>query len=815
MLKNLLKIAFRNIWKNKIFSLLNIFGLSVGLSASFVIGAIIYYDLTFDKFHEDGDLIYRVTTEFTSPEGNFYNPGVSVPLAQTVEEEVPGVHIVSPFYTNAPYRVQIKETEKVFIEPENVIYCDSNYFQIFDYQWLAGDEKAVLSRPKEVVLSAKRAKQYFPDLAPNEIVGKTLVYNDSIPINITGVIERFKDRSDLIFEEFISIKTLGTNGAKNLMGDDGWNSTNSSSQLFLKVKKNADIASLGKHLSDLANEHQDKETAAFGQGRDFYLQPLSDLHFNPDYGTFDYSRDQASKSVLIGLAFIALFLLLLGCINFVNLNTAQATQRAKEIGIRKTLGSSKKQLIFQFLGETLLLTMAAVIISLFFSSWLLGLFTDFVPQGVNFALFKSPALTVSVIVLMLVLTLLSGFYPALVLSHFKPVSVLKNQILPGNDKGSLRKYLTVFQFTIAQIFIIATFLVGKQINFLMTKDMGFKTDAIAYMRTPFYDLSMDKKLRFIDGIRMIPELKKITLSGNPPASRNTHSMGVVYRDGEKEVRSNLQLLYGDSEYQNLYNLKLLAGRMPLNDTIREYVINKTFLKQLGFKAPQEAVGKLLGEGKDAYPIVGVMEDFYQRSLRTGIKPLALVGDWNRDDYAQFNTVHLSFDVDANGDWTQNISKIEAAWKNVYPDYDFEPKFMDDTIKQFYEQERKTSVLLNWATGLAILISCLGLLGLVIHTTERRTKEIGIRKVLGASLAQLNLLLCKEFLILVGIAFAIAVPIAWWGLSNWLQDFAYKTELSWWIFLLSGVSMLLIALIIISIRTIAASNRNPVKSLRTE
>ncbi|MGB5553547.1 MAG: FtsX-like permease family protein [Flavobacteriaceae bacterium] len=815
MFRNYLKIAFRNIWKNKAFSMINILGLSIGLSASFVIGAMIYFEMTFDKFHSDQELIYRVTTQFTSPEGNYNNSGITVPLAETLKEESPGVEIVSPFFTNSPYKVENKETAKVFMEPENVIYCDDSYFRVFKYKWVAGNENGALKEPNEVILTENRAKIYFPDTPSNEIVGRTLVYNDSIATTITGIVENFKDRSDLIFEEFISVSTLGTDGLKNLLGETSWTMTSSASQLFIKLKPKADANALQKQLTAIAKEHETEEMVDRGQGQNFYLQPLADIHFNGDYGTYDYSRAQASKPVLISLAFVSLFLLLLGCINFINLNTAQATQRAKEIGIRKTLGSSRKQLIYQFLGETMILTLVAAVVSLFLSSWLLQLFSDFMPKGVDFSLFTNPVLIVSVIGLLLVLTLLSGFYPALVLSHFKPISVLKNQILPGSDKGSLRKYLTVFQFTIAQIFIIATLLVGKQLNFLMTKEMGFKTDAIAYVRTPYNDRSMDKKLRFMEEIKAIPQIKEITLAGSPPASRSTHSTAVLYKDGEKEIRSDLQLLYGDFDYLKLYKLKLLAGRTPLNDTIHEYVINKTFMRKLGFKTPDEAVGKLLGEGEFAYPIVGVMDDFYQRSLRTRIEPMALVGDWGRKEYSQFNTLHLSFDTDKSGEWTQNIAKIETAWKNVYPDFEFAPKFMDETIKQFYEQEQNTSVLLKWATGLAILISCLGLLGLVIHTTERRTKEIGIRKVLGASLTQLNLLLCKEFLILVAIAFVIAAPIAWYGLNNWLQDFAYKTELSWWVFAISGVAMLVIALVIMSIRTIAAANRNPVKSLRTE
>ncbi|HET7361148.1 MAG TPA: FtsX-like permease family protein, partial [Salinimicrobium sp.] len=415
----------------------------------------------------------------------------------------------------------------------------------------------------------------------------------------------------------------------------------------------------------------------------------------------------------------------------------------------------------------------------------------------------------------LIVTLLAGFYPALVLSHFKPVSVLKSQVVPGTHKSSLRKSLTVFQFVIAQVFIIATILVGRQIQFMMTEDMGFKTEAIAYVRTPWHDDSMDKRLRFIEEMKNLTQIKNISLGGAPPASNTVHSTITNYYDGKKEIQTNLHLLYGDTSYLNLYNIDLLAGRNLRNDTLREFVINQTFLKRLGFENPQNAIGKSLEYNDELYPIVGVMEDFNQRSLKLGIEPMAFIGNWNQGRYSQFNTIHLLLKTENPGNWPAVISTAEEVWEDIYPGKNFELKFMDETVQQFYEREQKTAKLLNWATGLSVLISCLGLLGLVIHTTERRTKEIGIRKVLGATMKQLNFLLCREFLLLVGLAFLIAAPIAWWGLHNWLQDFASKTELSWWIFLLSGVLMVILALLIMGAKTWATARKNPVKSLRSE
>jgi ABC-type antimicrobial peptide transport system permease subunit len=420
---------------------------------------------------------------------------------------------------------------------------------------------------------------------------------------------------------------------------------------------------------------------------------------------------------------------------------------------------------------------------------------------------------VLIVILLLLVTLLSGFYPALVLSHFKPIYVLKNQVLNGNKKSTLRKSLTVFQFVIAQIFIIATILVGKQMNFLMNKDMGFKTEAIAFVNA-WEDPDLNKRINFMEEIKSLPQVSLASLGWNPPASNSMSATYITYIRDDKEIHTKVELLFGDLNYRKLYDIKLLTGRERLNDTIKEYVINETYSKILGFKNPEDAIGQSLKVNDQFIPIVGVMKDFNQRSLRSVIQPMALVGDRNRSERSQFNTIHFSLQGSSEN-WPDAVTKIETIWKTIYPKSDFELKFVDESVKQFYEQEQKTSVLLKWATGLAILISCLGLLGLVIYTTERRTKEIGIRKVLGASLAQLNFLLCKEFLVLVGIALLIAGPIAWWGLQLWLETFAYKTILSWWVFILSGMAMIGVALVVMSIKTMASARANPVKSLRTE
>ncbi|MBU0695170.1 MAG: ABC transporter permease, partial [Bacteroidetes bacterium] len=812
-----LKIAWRNIWKNKLFSAINIISLSIGISASLIIGMMVYFESTFDTFHKDGELIYRITSDFHNKDGDGYNSGVPVPLIRVAEKGMSHISLFSAFFQAEPSKVENKKGAISFKNPEFVVYADNHYFQLFNYQWLAGTPDIALNEPNEVILTFSRAEKYFPNLTPSQVLGRTLIYNDSTLTKVTGVVADMTQRTDFIFKEFISIKTGFQSELKRDLTSDNWNSTNSSTQLFIKLADKTSEAGVQKQLLSLAKEHESADAKKYGSTRNFHLQPLNDIHFNNNYGNFDFNNSQASKKVLISLVFVAAFLLLLGCINFINLNTAQATQRAKEIGVRKTLGSSKKQLVSQFMGETFLLTFFSALASLILVFLLLKAFSDFLPVGLTFSFLLNPAIIIYLILLILMVSLLSGLYPAFVLTRFKPVAVLKGQMLSGPNKSLVRQSLTVFQFVIAQVFIMSTLLVGKQIHYLLTKDLGFRTDAVAYIRTPWTDQNFNKRELLLQKIRAIPQITEASLGGNAPASTNTHSTGIDYKDGMKEIHAELQLLYGDTNYLKIYHLKLLAGRNLISDTTKEFVINEALMRTLGFKTPQEAIGKmpLDGNSNQNNPIVGVVADFNQRSLRTGIEPMALIGDWSRQLFSQFQFVHISLQKDHPENWSKAIEKVNAAWKEVYPEDNFEYTFVDDAVKRFYQSETKTASLLNWMTGLSIIISCLGLLGLVIYTTEKRTKEIGVRKVLGASVLQLAKLLCFDFLFLVGLAFMIALPIAWWGVNYWMADFAYKTTLSWWLFLGSGLGMMLIALLTMSFKTLKTANINPVKSLRTE
>jgi putative ABC transport system permease protein len=737
-------------------------------------------------------------------------------MAKALKNEATGIDIIAPFYEwDEADKVSIPDAARkepvVFKKQEHAVLADENYFKLLSYQWIAGSPKTSLQKPYQVVLTASNASLYFPRLKTSDVIGKEIVFNDTIRTTVTGIVKDLVENTDFNFKTFVSRATQET----HLMSPEdqnAWGNTNSASQLFVKLSQGVSAAQIEKQVSSIYKKYKKTEPGDNSK-TDHNLQPLSDMHFNTDYGAFDGGR-VAHKPTLYGLLAVAGFLLLLGCINFINLTTAQASQRAKEIGIRKTMGSSRKQLIIQFLNETFLLTLCATILSILITPLLLKVFADFIPEGLHYSM--QPGIIAFLLLLMITVSFLSGFYPALVLSSYKPVLVLKNQIAAGSGRTRniwMRKTLTVFQFVIAQVFIIGTILVSKQISYTLNKDLGFKKDAIVYLRTNYYDTIPSHKFALIEKLKSIPEIAMISLANDPPSINNTWTSTMKYKDGKKELEADVQVKLADTNYIKLFQMKLLAGtNLPYCDTTKALVINEAYAQFLGFKDPHNAIGKNIEWDNKNIPIVGVIANFHQKSLHEPIKPLILT---TRTSQQRSINIALQPQNAAGTAWKSAISKIEKAWKEIYPEDDFECNFLDDTIKKYYTAEQNISKLLMWSTGLAIFISCLGLLGLVTYITNQRTKEIGVRKVIGASITQIISLLSKDFLKLVLIAFVIAVPIAWWGASEWLQNFAYKTDISIWIFILGGFIMFTMALVILCIRTFRAASANPVKSLRTE
>jgi ABC-type antimicrobial peptide transport system permease subunit len=815
MLINYFKIAFRNIWKHKVFSMINIAGLAIGISAALVIYLIIEHDLGFDKFQPGGERIYRVVSEMKFPGQLIKNPGVPSPLPVAMKKDLAGIENISGFQRyNNDIKVKVPvpgtETYKEFRKQNDIIFADDQYFKLIPYVWVTGSPEA-LKEPNTCVLTLSKSTLYFPGIEPESVIGKTLVYDDSVNMTVKGIVKDIQESTDFNFTAFLSYITIPGSNLKENYGWDEWNSVSSSSQAFIKVTPGTSVAVMEKKILEVHQQHakdnKDMDVA-------YKLQPLSDIHFNQDLGTF--GPYTAHMPTLAGLSLVAVFLLLLACINFINLNTAQSGSRAREIGIRKTLGSSRSQLVSQFLGETLIIIVLAAVLSLVLAPLILKIFADFIPSGIHLSLTEKPGMAVFMALLIITMTLLSGFYPSMVLSSFKPIQVMKSSSAGTGSSHRLwlRKTLTVSQFVIAQFLLISTIIVVKQIRFSTNKDMGFNKEAIINLRVPWNVPDSAKKQALYQKLATMPEIQAVAIGGSPPAANGYNTTTMSYMAGSKKYETMVEVKSGDAAYLELYRLPLLAGRYPSSTTgpDKELLINKTFASFLGFKNPADAVGISILKNEQPTPVVGVLADFHTQSTRSAIKPLSFSIEKRRQ--MMFH-IKLYTGENRSEKWTSAIHKMEKAWKEIYPDNDFTYSFLDEDIAKFYKSEQNISKLLTWASGLCIFISCLGLLGLVMHTTRLRTKEIGVRKVLGASIKQIISLLSTDFLRLIILAFIIASPLAWWAMHSWLNNFAFRTSLNWWVFVISGVMMLLAALATMGILTFKAANANPVKSLRTE
>lgn len=815
MFKNYLKTAYRNLIRNKVFSLINIIGLAIGISAALVIFLIVQFDFNFDKFEKNRNNIFRVVSNFTFSGTPYKNSGVPGPMGKAVSKELTGLASVIPFiYGDDDTKLSVPANGsapiKHFKKQKSLVFADSRYMSMLGYTWLAGSSKTALSAPYQIVLTTSNAKLFYGNIKPADLIGKKLVYNDTVTATITGIVQDLVGQTDFTFKTIISLSTMETPRMQPEYTNT-WDNVNSSTQLFIIKSPAISNSNIEKQIDALHHKYN-KPQVDDHSTVEYKLQPFEMVHFDADYGNFD--QRIAHKPTLYGLLSVAAFLLLLGCINFINLTTAQASQRSKEIGIRKTMGSTRKQLVLQFLSETLALTFLATVLSILLTPILLKIFHDFIPEGLHFEL--TGFIVLFLLGLLIAISFLAGFYPAIVLSSFKPVDVLKNQVIDLRGKSRsvwLRKSLTVAQFVIAQVFIIATLFVGKQISHSLNSDLGFTKEAILIFRIKYNDTATSKKNYFFDALKRIPEVKEVSLSTNPPSSSGTWTSTMKYMDGKKEIVTNPHVKMIDTQYLKLFHIPLLAGtNLVPSDTVNGLLINEAYSSFLGFKKPSDAIGKIIEWQDRQQPIIGVVANFHQKSLHEKIAPLIMGMNKNQ---ARVFSVALQPQNAEGTRWKSAIDKIQNLWKQQYPEEDFNYEFLDETIAKYYKSEQKISRLLSWATGLTIFISCLGLLGLVSFVTNQRTKEIGVRKVLGASVTQIITLLSLDFLLLVLIAFFIAIPIAWWGVHKWLENFAYKISINFWLFLEGGLLLFCLSMLILGIKTYQAASANPVTSLRSE
>lgn len=805
MIRNFLTVAWRNLLKNKVHSLINITGLAIGISSCLVIYLIVSFELSFNKGFPGYDQIYRLHSSF----GDEENSGVATAVGDAVQAHIKGIAHVTSIYS-AQLNVLIPGTSKnlTLERVKGIIFTDSSFFHVFNaYTWLAGSAKE-LDKPFTVVLTESRAKTYFGTTDAHSLIGKEIVYHDSVRTTVGGIVKDLPFNSDLDFTEFISTATIRS--SKRLQGTirlDNWHYEHFNNQAFIRIDDHSDFTTIQNQLPILDKLYKDHSATGnphFSNNK-HKLQRLSDLHFNADLGIFGHSRTPAHLPTLRVLSAIAVLLLLMGSVNFINLETARAFHRAKEVGVRKVLGSTQRTLIIQFLTESFIITVSAILLALPLCELALNTFHEFIPAGVELNLVR---LIFPLVILLVIVSLLAGLYPAFVLSSFMPAKVLKRQIsFDGKSGVSMRKALTVFQFSFAQALIIVTLIVGWQLDFLRTKDLGFTKDAIVYFFAP--DPSSDPKILKTE-LEKISEIEQVSLSGTPPSYRSVSYTYIYHHQGAERIETEVSTRTADSDFLNVYDIQLLAGENLLpNDTAHEVLINETLLRKLGFEHPIEAIGYPVENHNRTLIVKGVVKNFHIESLHTLVEPLVLLHSQNS------SCLNIKLIPMEKRQLSGVMRKIEKAWKTVYPEHTLKVSFLDESLNNFYQAEQRTSKLVTTAASMAIFISCLGLWGLASFAAVQRTKEIGIRKILGATGRVIVALLSKDFVVLVLMAFAIACPVAWMVGDTWLKNFAYHIEVNGWIFLVTIAGSLCIMFVTIGYQTIKAATTNPVNSLRNE
>jgi putative ABC transport system permease protein len=810
MLKNYFRIAVRNLIKNKIFSFINVFGLAVGLTCCMLIAAFLFDELSYDKYPEHANQIYRLGLQVTQNGGIADYPDVDVAVGAGIKNTYP--EVLASTRINDWNDIFIHYQDKQFKE-QHVAFCDSNFLQLFSIPLIEGDDKTALVAPHSIVISKAFAKKYFGD---EKAMGKALTIGRGI-FKVTGIIEKVPDNTHFHYDAFVSMTS-------NNYAVTGHTWSNIGFYTYLLLNKDADPKKLEAKFPELISKYVVPEgardmgislaEAQKGVGSwHFYLMPVTDIHLHSNT-KYELEANSDIQYVYIFGA-LAVFILLLACVNFTNLSTASSAKRSREVGIRKVLGSVKDQLIFQFLTESVLLTCCAMLFALLFVYLLLPSFNHLSGKNMSILFFLNYKAIIAAVGLIFFVGILAGIYPAFFLSSFQTISVLKgaSSNTPAKRSG-LRSGLVVFQFMISTALIIATIVVYQQLHFMQNKKLGYDKEQLLVLQDT-YGLDSNQysfKQRLLSDSRVI----NATISRDVPVGRAEGNMdgSEVYAKENKSNESASEIhanyFHVDLDYISTLGMKVIAGRNFSKDFHGDsaaVVINEAAVRDLGWKDNNTALDKrIISSGQHEFNVIGVVQDFNYASAKQKIAPVMMMLGRNFGGImVKIKTADIeSFLTDVKKDWNAYNSRTPFSYY-----------FLDDKFASLYAAEEKTGQIFTMFAVIAVLIASLGLFGLVAFTTEQRTKEIGIRKVLGASINQVLVLLSKEFLLLVCVAFIISIPITWWAMHNWLNNFAYRINISWWIFLVAGLLAVLIALMAISFLAIKAAVANPVRSLRTE
>jgi len=820
MVKSFLKTAWRNIVRHPVFAIINVLGLALGLCFCLVIFLVVRYEFSFDRFHPDGDRIYLVgRTIYIGNNLDSFNASRVMPaLPEAMRREVSGLEAVTGFHSGWDPKVKIpgsksKSGNVEFVSPEGEPWAGTllvapDYFSIFHYRWLSGSP-AALQRPFQVVISASRAKQYFGDIPLAEVMGRRLIFDDSLSFSVAGVVADWAGHSDFVTKQFVSLSTVSSTRGLNHYPVDNWLQRRGSADIwaFVKLSKGTDPERIRAQIQTLAKANMPQQVRL-----QMTLLALHNIHF-----ARSYSHDPIRKAhlpTLNGVMALAAFILILAMINFINLSTAQSIRRAREVGVRKVLGSGRAALTLQFLTETLLVVLFAGVLATALVPLVLRLFSDFIPDEVQFT--TNGSVLFFLLVISLLTTLLAGYYPARVLSSYLPVISLRGaEEYQGHSSWTLRRGLIVFQFTISLGFIICTLVVGGQMGYMLRADYGFKADAILTVQTNRHD-SLRKVEVCQNKLAGLPVVAGVIRESGPPLG-----WGTFYRPftgGMIDSAVPTETEYANETFVPFYDIPMLAGRnLHHTDGLQEVLINEAAVRFFGFGDPRKAIGHFMyvggGGGKKLeLPIVGVVADYHTVSFHDAIHPLVI---GNAPDEETYVGVRLALAGHGTGDLPKALEAVQKAYKSVYPEEEFQYQFLDESIRDMYENERHLSELVRSAMLVTIFISCMGLFGVSLFVAEKRTKEVSIRRVLGATVSQIVLLLCREFVLLVLLAALIASPIAWWAMYRWLEEFTYRIPLGIPLFLAAGCCGVGIAILTISFQAVRAAISNPVNSLRNE
>lgn len=797
MIRNYFKIAFRNLWKHKVFSFINITGLAVGMTACFLIFLYVNFELSYDSFHKKGDRIYRLVCGAKTPTETMDYGVASWAMAPNIQQEFPEV----ASFVRVSFTSLLVRKDELKFQEDKVLRADSSFFQVFDFNLLSGDARTALKRPFSIVLSESAAKKYFGNEDP---LGQTLTLprNDTVAFaTITGVMQDMPENSQIKTDILISLSTYTQVLSPEF--DEQWMVFDATSYLLLKP--GAEAAKLEAKFPGFLDNKIGGEMKDSQQYLTLFLEPLEEVYL---HSTRQGAVETGNIQHVVTFSIIAGFILLIACFNFVNLTTARAAERAKEVGVRKVVGAVKKHLTLQFIGESVLLCLMAFVVAIIFSALLIPVFNHLAGKTITPGIFASGSPVLILLLAAIGIGLLAGSYPAWVLSSFRPVTVLKGRFTTGAKGILLRKGLVVTQFAISLALIAATIIVYRQLGYMRSQDLGFQKDQMMVIDT-HWDRAGEALKRSIEGLAGV---NAVAFSSAVPGGVNPLAYSEIENNQGYMQAASVDLYFVDFDFIDEYQMKMAAGRPFSNqfsaDSSEAMIVNETAVKKFGYSSPDQIIGKDFKQWGREGKIIGVVKDFHFTSLRQDIRPLTMRIDgpdnWNL----------LSVNVRAS-DLPSTIAFIEKAWNRIVPNRPFSYSFLDESFGRQYRSEERFGNLFSYFAVLAILISCLGLLGLASYSILQRTKEIGIRKVMGASVINVVTLLSKDFVLLVGIAVLIATPVAWYGMNTWLEKFAYRINVEWWVFALAGSLVLMVALLTISFQSVKTALTNPVKSLRSE